>query len=125
MLHVEVEVHFTIASVSAIGVLPTGLQYLTLQCTQNATFLGNQTLHTTDMATVNCISIDQTFGPWAQSCRGGLDFTFLFEDAILGILPSCLFIILAVLRIFQLRKEKIKVNTRLSWLLAAKQVRLP
>ncbi|GKZ80048.1 hypothetical protein AnigIFM56816_004263 [Aspergillus niger] len=35
-----------------------------------------------------CEQIDESWGPWAQSCRGGFDFTLTFEDTILIILPT-------------------------------------
>jgi len=50
---------------------------------------------------------DDTFGP-PVGCR--FDFTLLFEESILFIGPSVLFLILSGLRIWQLRKERRKVR---------------
>lgn len=61
------------------------------------------------MSSSNCTKIDNTFGPYAGECRGGLDFTLLFEDTILTILPLGLTIIAASLRFMFLSKEGIKV----------------
>ncbi|KAI2968248.1 hypothetical protein CBS147323_4440 [Aspergillus niger] len=44
-----------------------------------------------------CEQIDESWGPWAQSCRGGFDFTLTFEDTILIILPSILFIVASLI----------------------------
>jgi hypothetical protein len=39
-------------------------------------------------------SIDASFGPWAGPyCRGGLDFTFLFELIFFSLLPAIIFIL--------------------------------
>ncbi len=55
------------------------------------------------------LEVDRTFGPWAGNCRGGFDFTLLFEDAILNILPLGLVLILAALRLSHLRQRQKKV----------------
>lgn len=35
-----------------------------------------------------CVQVDDTFGPYAgRACRGGFDFTLLFEESILVMLP--------------------------------------
>lgn len=41
-----------------------------------------------------CSSVDDSFGPWAGQCRGGFDFTLLFEESILGIPLLSTFIVL-------------------------------
>ncbi|KAH8646856.1 putative ABC transporter [Xylariales sp. PMI_506] len=54
---------------------------------------------------------DGLFGPGISSvCRGGFDFTFLFEDSILNLLPAAGFALLAPLRIWQLagRQDMVK-----------------
>jgi len=43
---------------------------------------------------------DSTFGPTvSRGCRGGFDFTLKFEDIVLSLIPSSLFIALAVARL--------------------------
>lgn len=93
-----------------------------------------------DSRTPCSIAIEDTFGPIvARSCLGGFDFTLLFEEAILTILPlgiaselplpikyfhrllSCVLGIWALLRIRVLRRETSKVKS--SWLLPLKMVR--
>ncbi len=58
----------------------------------------------------SCQIVDNTFGPYAGvGCRGGFDFTLLFEDSILSILPLCLTLVAAAPRIFSLwgRQQKV------------------
>ncbi|KZL81674.1 abc transporter [Colletotrichum incanum] len=46
---------------------------------------------------------DQSFGPWAgATCRGGLDFTLMFEETILTIPLQCIFLLVLPLRLGQL-----------------------
>ncbi|KAK2037259.1 canalicular multispecific organic anion transporter 1 [Colletotrichum somersetense] len=45
------------------------------------------------------IEADRVFGPAVQGCRSDFDFTLLFHDSILTILPSAVLIILASIRI--------------------------
>jgi ATP-binding cassette subfamily C (CFTR/MRP) protein 1 len=60
---------------------------------------------------VDCVSIDDTFGPWAGAgCRGSFDFTLRFEEAFLSILPLALILIVAPFRIFYLWKKQTKVK---------------
>lgn len=67
------------------------------------------------MSTASCP--DDTFGPWAGSqCRGGFDFTLLFEETILSILLSSVFILLSPLRILALFAAPIRVKSSpLDW----------
>lgn len=51
-------------------------------------------------------SLDNTFGPAVASCRRILDFTLLFEEVILLITPSVVFLFLALLRIVNLSRRK-------------------
>ncbi|UKZ93816.1 uncharacterized protein TrAFT101_008724 [Trichoderma asperellum] len=37
-------------------------------------------------------------GVWAEGCRGGFDFTLSFEESILSVLPSALFLLLSIPR---------------------------
>ena len=55
-----------------------------------------------------CNSLVDSFGPVATGCR--FDFTLLFEESILFLGPSIVFLILAGLRIWNLRREQGKVR---------------
>lgn len=87
------------------------------------------------------IAIEDSFGAIVSgSCKGGFDFTLLFEEAILTIVPlgiACAFsrsllqiflfantvsVVWALLRIWALRGETAKVRS--SWLLPLKMVRI-
>ena len=70
-----------------------------------------------------CKQIDNTFGPYAGACRGGFDFTLLFEESILSILPLALLLIVVPFRISYLVRRTIKVNPS-TWL-ASKLVGAP
>ncbi|GAB1316363.1 hypothetical protein MFIFM68171_06573 [Madurella fahalii] len=49
---------------------------------------------------MDCLITDQTWGPWAgPSCRGGLDFTLVFEESILSMLPAALLVVAAALQV--------------------------
>lgn len=67
-----------------------------------------------------CYRIDDTFGPHAKHCRGGFDFTLLFEESLLSIVPNGLLLIIGLFRVFYSLKKKPKVVFT-SWL-PAKQV---
>ncbi|EEP79833.1 hypothetical protein UREG_04679 [Uncinocarpus reesii 1704] len=58
----------------------------------------------------SCVQIDDTFGPYALHCRGGFDFTLLFEETFLTIVPLGLLLLIAPFRIFYLLKKRKKVN---------------
>jgi len=60
-----------------------------------------------------CPGIDNTFGPHAGHCRGGLDFTLFFEEVILIVLPLVCVLCVAPVRIFYLSKRTVKVNRSL------------
>lgn len=68
----------------------------------------------------SCRDVDNTMHAWAGSCRGGLDFTLLFEETILEILPISLIIMIIPLRIWQLSQKRPKVVS--SYLLPFKLV---
>ncbi|KAF6815977.1 hypothetical protein CSOJ01_03246 [Colletotrichum sojae] len=53
---------------------------------------------------------DYEFGPVVDPCVRKFDFTLLFEDTILSIVPSAVFIILAALRILSLRSVQPNVS---------------
>ena len=54
-------------------------------------------------------SIDNSFGPYAGVCRGGFDFTLLFEETILTIPLSAIFFLIFPLRALQLYRNDKKV----------------
>ncbi|KAJ5142866.1 uncharacterized protein N7515_001653 [Penicillium bovifimosum] len=56
---------------------------------------------------------DSLFGPIVAtaSCRGGFDFTVVFESTILNILPEACFLLLATVRLFQLFRQSPKVHS--------------
>lgn len=55
---------------------------------------------------------DDTFGPTvgSPSCRGGFDFTLLFEDSIFAIGPSAFFLLVAPVRVIQLYRKHDKIR---------------
>ncbi|KAF2475450.1 canalicular multispecific organic anion transporter 1 [Lindgomyces ingoldianus] len=62
----------------------------------------------------SCVAVDDSFGPYAgEQCRGGFDFTLLFEDTIFCILPLILVFCMAPFRIFYLRRKRTKVSKSL------------
>ncbi len=67
---------------------------------------------------MSCAASDNAWGPWAgPSCRGGLDFTLTFEEAILSILPTALLIIAATLQVvFLFGRPRLVGNGNLLWL---------
>lgn len=67
-----------------------------------------------------CRDVDNSMRVWAGSCRGGFDFTLLFEEAILEILPIALILIFVPFRVYQLIQKRRKVVD--SWLLVLKLV---
>ncbi|KAL8819211.1 MAG: hypothetical protein Q9223_002310 [Gallowayella weberi] len=59
------------------------------------------------MLSEKCLLVDDTFGPYAGSCRGGFDFTQLFEEGILSLLPLCLLLLVVPFRVTYLFRRKI------------------
>ncbi|RGP74273.1 multidrug resistance-associated 1 [Fusarium longipes] len=56
-------------------------------------------------------SVDASFGPFVPpECRGGFDFTLVFEQSILVLLPASLLIFIAPFRILRLRNVPVKVT---------------
>jgi hypothetical protein len=54
-----------------------------------------------------CARLDDSFGPHAGDCRGGFDFTLLFEETILTLLPQGLvLLVLPPLVWFLLKRTK-------------------
>lgn len=60
-----------------------------------------------------CKSIDDSFGPYAGQCRGGFDFTLLFEDAIFSIGPIAILLLITPFRIFHLWRKPTNVSRSL------------
>ena len=48
---------------------------------------------------------DNDFGPVVHNCRNEFDFTLLFENTILSIIPSLLAVLFATGRVFYLRRK--------------------
>ncbi|KAK3360588.1 ABC transporter [Lasiosphaeria hispida] len=62
-----------------------------------------------------CVAVDDSLGPHANSCRGGFDFTLLFEETILTILPLSLFSLIIPARSWYLsRRERKTKQSRLA-----------
>ncbi|KAJ5139829.1 P-loop containing nucleoside triphosphate hydrolase protein [Penicillium atrosanguineum] len=67
------------------------------------------------------VADEDLFGPVVNaSCHNGFDFTLLFEELILTLIPASLFFLAASARIWILRRASEKVNR--SWLYAAKEI---
>ncbi|GKU18087.1 unnamed protein product [Fusarium langsethiae] len=64
------------------------------------------------MNSTNCAaSVDASFGPFVPpECRHGFDFTIVFEQSILVLLPASLLLVIAPFRIFRLRNAPVKVT---------------
>lgn len=61
-----------------------------------------------------CALVDDTFGPYAgEHCRGGFDFTLLFEEVFLSIVPIALLLGIAPFRIVYLWRKQTKVSKSL------------
>ena len=58
----------------------------------------------------HCAAVDNTFGPHAGACRGGFDFTLLFEETVLSILPLALTLLAIPLRVTYLLRRDVKVK---------------
>lgn len=67
-----------------------------------------------------CRDLDNTVRAGMGFCRGGFDFSLLFEETILEILPISIIILVVPFRIWQLSQKRRKVND--SWLLLLKLV---
>ncbi|KNG85917.1 ABC multidrug transporter [Aspergillus nomiae NRRL 13137] len=66
----------------------------------------------------SCQREDNSFQIPVRSCRDGFDFSLLFEETILGILPLGVILIIATYRLYHLFQKQRKVVK--SWLLWAK-----
>ena len=58
---------------------------------------------------LSCAVIDDTIGPYALECRDSFDFTLLFEEAILCIVPFVILLLITPLRLLHLHRERSKV----------------
>ncbi|KAK4247619.1 ABC transporter [Corynascus novoguineensis] len=58
---------------------------------------------------VSCTQVDDSFGPHAGDCRGGFDFTLLFEETIFTLAPALLLLAVLPLRLWYLSKLTKKV----------------
>ncbi|KAM7200841.1 hypothetical protein V8F20_005083 [Naviculisporaceae sp. PSN 640] len=58
-----------------------------------------------------CSRLDNSFGPHVGPCRGGFDFTLLFEETILIILPLGLMLLILLPRIWYLLRRERKVTS--------------
>ncbi|KAJ5285818.1 hypothetical protein N7524_001124 [Penicillium chrysogenum] len=68
----------------------------------------------------SCRDLDHTLRIDAGSCRGGFDFSLLFEETILQILPILLMLIIIPVRLWNLSQKRNKVVG--SWLVLIKLV---
>lgn len=55
------------------------------------------------------ITVENSFGPQVAGCLGGFDFTLLFEETILSILPTALVLLFLPVRIVHLFRSDRKV----------------
>lgn len=56
-----------------------------------------------------CNQQDNSFGPHAGECRGGFDFTLLFEETILTLVPATLSLLVIPPRVWFLLQRRKKV----------------
>ena len=65
----------------------------------------------------SCVPIDNSFGPRAGQCRGGFDFTLLFEESILTIPLVVLLLLVTPFRLLYLlrRRPKVEGSALLYW----------
>lgn len=52
---------------------------------------------------------DEAFGPVVNGCRDSFDFTLLFEQSILSVLPSAFAIVSGIASIYKLWKQSMKI----------------
>ena len=63
---------------------------------------------------LSCTQVDDTLGPYAHSCRGGFDFTLLFEELVFSVLPTIALLLVIPFRIRYLLRREIKVKGSLT-----------
>lgn len=74
------------------------------------------------MADAVCDRADNAFGPKIHGCRDGKDFTLLFEQSILSLVPSVLFLGCCFYRYAKLIKRERVLISSLDRLILAKLV---
>ncbi|KAH8694908.1 ABC transporter [Talaromyces proteolyticus] len=64
------------------------------------------------MPTAKDICGDSSFGPQVrtQNCRGGFDFTVLFEESVLSLVPAALLLVIAPFRLAHLYGQDVKLR---------------
>ncbi|TLD31447.1 hypothetical protein PspLS_02503 [Pyricularia sp. CBS 133598] len=57
----------------------------------------------------SCAVADTKFGPGLPSseCRGGFDFTLAFENIVLSLVPGSVFLVAAIIRLWQLSRARV------------------
>jgi hypothetical protein len=67
---------------------------------------------------------DGSLGPWAGSqCRGGFDFTLLFEETVLSLTVQGAFLLLMPMRYLYVEKQPIRVRDGIvSWAKLVSQI---
>lgn len=69
-----------------------------------------------DMASKTClISVENHLGPVVNGCGDNVDFTLLFEDAVLLLAPAVLSILVGVCRVGNLRSRPQKVRAAINY----------
>ena len=65
-----------------------------------------------NVAMGNCTNeADLKFGPGVgEDCRGGLDFTLLFEQALFTLIPAAIFLLVFPFRLFHLAKTEVRAR---------------
>ena len=64
-----------------------------------------------DPGTAPCLpTADDVFGPVVSGCRQNFDFTLLFEQGILTLVPAALLLLVAPIRLLQLYKASVKTR---------------
>ncbi|KAK4170055.1 hypothetical protein QBC43DRAFT_329617 [Cladorrhinum sp. PSN259] len=78
--------------------------------------MDNQSSPAVSPSAAACARLDDSFGPHAGACRGGFDFTLLFEETILTILPLGLLLLVLPLRVGYLwnRTKKVTPDSHLA-----------
>lgn len=71
-------------------------------------FIFEPSYHTIHAVSITHNCSEDTFGP--ASCRDDFDFTLLFEQSILWLAPSIIFILLASWRLWRLKTASRKVH---------------
>ena len=71
----------------------------------------------------DCLQNDKQFGPAVRGCGDAFDFTLMFEQTILSIAPSALFLLVLPVKLYQLLRASVK--TLPNRVLRGKAVRFP